>query len=103
MEAMPALSVIAQPVMAAPVVAQPVMAAPMPVQGGMSNPAYGAKPTPVVAAPVMAAPVMAAPVMAAPVMAQGMAPVSADKTEATVSNVDGIFLGLDASKPAAGQ
>ena len=98
MEAMPALSVIAQPVMAAPVVAQPVMAAPMPVQGGMSNPAYGAKPT-----SVMAAPVMAAPVMAAPVMAQGMAPVSADKTEATVSNVDGIFLGLDASKPAAGQ
>ena len=93
MEAMPALSVIAQPVMAAPVVAQPVMAAPMPVQGGMSNPAYGAKPTSV----------MAAPVMAAPVMAQGMAPVSADKTEATVSNVDGIFLGLDASKPAAGQ
>ena len=66
--------------------AQPVMAAPMPVQGGMSNPAYGVKPTPVMAAPVMAAPVMAQG-MAQPVMAMGVAQPGVVVQQAATQNV----------------
>ena len=69
--------------MATPVMAQPVMAAPVPVQGEGSNanPAYGAKPTPVMAAPVMAQG------MAQPVMAMGIAQPGVVVQQAPAQNV----------------